>query len=87
MTNTIMYSDGSVVTNAVVQVWDDLHNERAGYYRAFWTDGPEATSGSPVIGYASAGGSYRTVRAVCAEVWRLHPDARIYRNGRELKRK
>ena len=80
----ISYSSGAVVRNAVVQVWDDNHTERSGYYRAFWCDGPHATSGSPVIGYCSPGGSHRTIRAVVAEVRRLYPGQVIYRNGREI---
>ena len=84
--NAIHYSDGSTVHNPVVQIWDDLHTERSGYFRAFWCESSEVTSGSPVVGYCSPGGSYRTIRATAADVWRRHPDARIYRNGRELKR-
>lgn len=79
----IHYSDGRTVPS-VVAVWDDLHNERAGYYRAFWTDSPEGTVGSPVIGYCSPGGSHRTIRAVAAEVRRLYPGEKVYRNGREV---
>ena len=57
MPRDISYSDGSTVKNAVVVVWEDLHEERAGFYRAFWADGPEGTCGSPVLGYCQAGGS------------------------------
>lgn len=84
MSRTISYSDGSRVASVVV-IWDDLHNERSGYYRAFWADGPEGTKGSPVIGYCSAGGSHRTIRAVAAEVKRLYPGEAVYRNGREVR--
>lgn len=77
------YSDGMTVANPVVQVWDDLHTERSGYFRAFWCATPSASTGSPVIGHCSRGGSHRTIRAVVAEVRRMYPDARIYRNGRE----
>jgi hypothetical protein len=83
MGKRVEYSDGSVVENAVVVIWDDLHVERAGYYRAFWAASPDATTGSPVIGYASAGGSHRTIRAVVAEVRRYYPGEKVYRNGRE----
>ena len=71
--------------HAVVQVWDDLHNERLGYYRAFWTSAPDAATGSPVIGYCSPGGSHRTIKAVVAEVHRLYPGEVIYRNGRAVR--
>jgi len=81
---SIFYSDGSTVHDPVVQIWDDLHAERAGYFRAFWCAAPDAGSGSPVVGYCSPGGSHRTIRATAAEVRRLYPDARIYRNGREV---
>jgi hypothetical protein len=79
---TLHYSDGSKVDNPVVQIWDDLHTERSGYFRAFWTASPNATCGSPVIGYCSPGGSHRTIRATAYEIRRLYPDAKIYRNGR-----
>lgn len=81
----IHYSDGSTITDPVVQIWDDLHNERAGYYRAYWCASPEIGVGSPVIGYTEAGGSHRTVRATAREVWQRYPDARIYRKGREVR--
>ena len=81
---TIFYSDGSKVNAPVVQIWDDLHTERAGYYRAFWCASPEASTGSPVIGYCSPGGSQRTIKATANEVRRLYPDAPIYRNGRPV---
>jgi hypothetical protein len=82
----IHYTSGKTISFPVVTIWDDLHNERAGYFRAFWSDSPNPDSGSPVIGYCSPGGSQRTIRACAAEIWRLYPDARIYRNGREIKR-
>lgn len=81
---TITYSDGSALHHPVVVVWDDLHTERAGYFRAFWADSPDATTGCPVIGYASPGGSHRTIRAVVAEVLRHYPDAECYRDGRRV---
>jgi hypothetical protein len=80
----ITYSDGSVVLAPVVQIWDDWNVERSGFYRAFWCASATAPSGSPVIGYCSAGGTHRTVRATVAEVRRLYPDAEIYRNGRQV---
>lgn len=86
MSATIHYSDGSQVDNPVVQIWEDLHEERSGFYRAFWCASPEdGISGSPVFGYCQAGGSHRTIRAVAAEVRRYYPDARVYRNGRLIK--
>lgn len=81
----VEYSDGSVVQNAVVQVWDDLHTERSGYFRAFFCASPTATTGSTVIGYCSPGGSRRTIKAVASEVRRLHPWVKVYRNGKEVK--
>lgn len=81
----ITYSDGSRVVGPVVCIWEDHHTERRGtWFRAFWCAGPEAESGSPVIGYASPGGSQRTARAAVAEVRRLYPEARCYRNGKEI---
>lgn len=68
---------------AVIQVWDDMHSERAGFYRAFWcASGADGESGSPVVGYCSPGGSHRTIRAVIAECRRLGYTDPIYRNGR-----
>lgn len=51
---------------ARLEVWDDLHNERAGWYRLFWVE-PGATTGTPAIGYCSPGGSYRTIREAIAD--------------------
>ncbi len=79
----IRFTDGSVMTNPVVVVLDDLHEERPGYYRAFWAQTPDDTRCCPVIGYAS-GGTHRTIRAVVEEVRRLYPDVKIYRNGRRI---
>lgn len=85
MPRAIHYSNGSTVPAAVPVVWEDLHNEHSGYFRAFWADGPEGTSGSPVIGYCSPGGSHRTIKAVAREVVRLYPGEVVYRNGRPVK--
>ncbi len=81
----VSYSDGSTVPNAVAVVWDDLHNARAGYFRAFWAASPDGTSGSPVIGYCAPGGSHRTIKAVAREFRRQYPNELIYRNGRLVK--
>lgn len=85
MSQRISYSNGLVVEGAVVVVWDDLNTERSGHYRAFWAASPEATTGSPVIGYCSPGGSHRTLRAAVAEVKRMYPGETVYRNGKEAK--
>ena len=84
MPQDIHYSDKSIVKNAVVVVWEDLHNERSGYFRAFWASSPTGTSGSPVIGYCSPGGSHRTIKAVVAEVRKFYPGEKVYRNGKEV---
>lgn len=47
-----------------------------------WAASPDATCGSPVLGYCQAGGSHRTIRAVVAEVRKYHPREMVYRNGR-----
>ena len=73
--------DRSRVNPAVIVIWEDLHNERSGYFRAFWSDSPDGTTGSPVIGLSTGGGSHRTIRAVVEEARRLHPGEPIYRNG------
>lgn len=80
----IHYSDGRTIPSVIV-VWEDLHEERAGFYRAFWSDSPDGTLGSPVIGYCSPGGSYRTIKEVAREVRRYYPGEPVYRNGREVK--
>ena len=68
-----------------IQIWDDWHVGRSGFFRAFVTDGAETSIGCPLIGYCSPGGSHRTIRAAAAEARRVAgPDVRIYRNGREL---
>lgn len=75
----------SYSNDPVIQIWEDLHTERSGYYRAFWCADSTGSTGSPIIGYCSPGGSHRTIRATVAEVRRMYPDARIYRDGREVK--
>ena len=85
MPQSISYSNGKVVANAVIVIWDDNHTERAGFYRAFWSDSPDGTTGSPVIGYCSPGGSHKSISRVAAEVRRLYPNEPIYRNGRQVR--
>ena len=80
---TIHYSDGRSI-ESVIQIWDDLHNERAGFYRAFWCGSPDDCCGSPVIGYCSPGGTHRTIRAAIAECRKLGYDDPVYRNGRQI---
>lgn len=84
---TIHYSDGSA-RPSVIEIREDGHNERSGYFRAFWAevlpDGSHG-NGSPVIGYCSAGGSHRTIRAAAREALRMHPGETVYRSGRPVK--
>ncbi len=68
----------------VIQIWDDLHNERPGFYRAFWCHDSEDSTGSPVVGYCSPGGTHRTIRAAIAECRYLGYTDPVYRNGRLL---
>jgi hypothetical protein len=83
--NEIRYSDGRVIKNPVIQIWEDNHTEaRGNWYRAFWCENAEATSGSPVIGYCSAGGSQRTIRAAAREALRYHPGTPVFRNGKPV---
>ena len=70
---------------SIIQIWEDLHNERPGFVRAYWCSGPDATTGSPVVGYCSPGGTHRTIRATVAEVRRLGHTVPIYRNGQLVK--
>ena len=51
---------------AQLQVWDDLHNTRPGYYRLFWANPGEST-GVPAVGYCSPGGTYRTIKEAIAD--------------------
>lgn len=82
----IHYTDGSVIQNPVVQIWEDLHSERPAMKRAFWCSDPEATTGSPVFGYCDSTrkGSHKTIKGAALEVWATYPDAKIYRNGKPL---
>jgi len=68
----------------VIQIWDDLHSERAGYFRAYWCKSPTDTIGCPVIGVCSPGGSHRTIRATAIEALKLHPGTEVYRNGKPV---
>ena len=78
----VSYTNGKVVDPAVIDIWEDLGSERPGMFRAFWVDGPNATSGSPVVGYCSPGGSHRTIREVIAECRKLGHTDPIYRKGK-----
>jgi hypothetical protein len=62
---TIHLSDGTQY-EARLEIWDDLHSERAGMYRLFWVVPGEST-GTPAVGYCSPGGSYRTIREAIAD--------------------
>lgn len=73
------------ITNTCIQIWDDLHVEQPGFYRAFWTQDRASDIGSPVVGYCSSGGSHRSVKAAVAEALRLHPGTPVYRNGKRVK--
>lgn len=66
----------------VIQILDDRHNERPGCYRAYIASKPDSTVVCPMIGYASPGGSHRTIKAAALEARRMHPNAPIYRNGK-----
>jgi hypothetical protein len=55
----------------IVVIRDDLHNERAGFYRAFTTDSLEDRYCCPCIGYCSSGGTHRTMAACVRELQRL----------------
>jgi hypothetical protein len=80
----LTYSDKSTVKNAVAVIWDDNHQERSGFFRAFWCAKPDSSSGSPVFGYCDSKGSYRTIRQVVPEFKRYYPGERIFRNNREM---
>lgn len=76
---------GYIAGTTCVQIWDDLSSERLVAFRAFWTNGPGDTTGCPVVGYCSPGGSWPTIRQAAQEVRRLGYTDPIYRNGRLLK--
>ena len=69
----------------VIIICEDLHNERCGYFRAFYADSADADTCVTVIGYCSPGGSHRTIKDTVAEVRRMGHTAPAYRNGRLLK--
>lgn len=51
---------------ARLEVWPDLNNERAGYWRLFWAVPGESTMVT-AIGYCTPGGTYRTIKAAIAD--------------------
>ena len=81
---SISYSNGLTVPQAVIVIWEDNHCERAGYYRAYWADGPDATCGSPIVGYCSPGGPFRTIRQTAADAKRRYSGEPVYRNGKAI---
>lgn len=87
MARIVSYSDGRAI-RSVIEIWDEQHG-RAGNFRAFWvecdTNGhPIGSTGSPVVGYCSPGGTHRTVRAAVADAKRRYPQDSVWRNGRRL---
>lgn len=75
------------MANPCIIIDEDLHTERAGLFRAFFaSDGPNSQLVCPVVGYASSGGSHRTIRECVREVRRLGYNDDIYRRGRIIDR-
>lgn len=83
--HSIKYNDGRTVNDAVIAIWEDLNTERPDCFRAFWvSESSDMTTGSPVVGYCSPGGSYRTIRETVADALRRYPGTPVYRNGRRI---
>ena len=55
----------------IIVIRPDLHNEQAGFFRAYQTASLDAPTCCTVIGYCSAGGSQRTMAACIRELRRL----------------
>lgn len=84
MSRTIHLSNNTSYEGRI-EIWDDWATEaRGNWYRAFWAN-PDGSGGCPVIGYCSAGGSQRTIRAAAAEARRYYPGEKVFRNGREVR--
>jgi hypothetical protein len=80
---TIIHNTLGQVKDCHIEIWDDMHAERAGFYRAYFVE-PGGTTGSPVVGYCSPGGSHRTIRATVAECRRMGYTDPVYRNNRHI---
>ena len=65
----------------VIVILDDPAAKRRGFYRPIWSDAPNGTQGSPIIGTY---GSYRTIRVAAQHAMRLNPGYPVYRNGRQV---
>lgn len=75
----------NIKRDMVLSIWDDLHEERPGFYRAFWVAADDVEgSGSPAIGYCAVGGTRRTVKQAAAQIARLYPGVPIYRGRRRV---
>jgi hypothetical protein len=71
--------------NQICVIEEDLSVERAGFYRAFWTDSFDAPTQCTVFGYCSAIGSHRTIWECAATVRKYYgADTPIFRNGRAV---
>ena len=68
----------------IIVIEDDLHEERAGYYRAFYADDVDARTMSPMVGYAMVGGVFKTIKETAADARRRDSSTRIFRRGKEL---
>lgn len=69
---------------SVILIESDLHEERAGFFRAFHASAPDASTMCPVWGYCTAGHSFRSIRETVADVRRHDKVTPIYRNGRKI---
>lgn len=84
MNKTIQFSNGDKWEAPIIVIEEDLHNERAGYFRAFYQDSLESNTMVTVIGYCSPGGSQKTITACVAEVRKFDRETPIFRNGRKI---
>ncbi len=65
----------------VILIMEDWHQEQAGFFRAYEATSVSAPTMFPLVGYASHGGSYRTIRETVAHASkRVPPGTHIYRS-------
>jgi hypothetical protein len=73
------FTSGKSYASNIVVIGDDLHAERGGFVRAFWTESLDADTQVTVFGYCdSTGSGHRTLKSAAREVLRHYPHAECY---------
>ena len=62
----------------------DLHEERAGFFRAFYTASLDAPTMCSVFGYCTAGHMFRTIKSVVHDFRKYDRTTPVFRNNKRI---